>query len=348
MLRAWRIETDDFDQVASAFIRWDHRFEQLGPGAFRGRVALADLGGVQLYDAELNREVRARGSRPPDCYTFTPVDLSNAGAVWRGRVLRPGMINVNLPGQEMDHRTTSAYRTTTLTLRRDLIERVTRVLFHRDPESLLNGDQPLAIGLDRLTAWVGRLRERLAGSNPRDSGKKPGDPGAGADEEIVAELVRMLANSQVSQPCRITSAQRLRIVREAEEHVLATSDRPLSILQLCELTGVSERSLHYAFEDVTGLSPHAYLKAIRLNRARRALLEGDHGWGSIHIVARKYGFERPGSFAADFQRQFGLLPSDLRRKKSFHEANQQRFLDPSLSGSADRNRQRGKPADAES
>lgn len=74
---------------------------------------------------------------------------------------------------------------------------------------------------------------------------------------------------------------------------------------------MSERTLHYAFSEVTGLSPMAYLKTSRLNRARLELMGCVPGRGQVEAVAWRHGFERPGRFAADFRRLFGMLPSQV-------------------------------------
>ena len=79
------------------------------------------------------------------------------------------------------------------------------------------------------------------------------------------------------------------------------------------MTGVSKRTLHYAFLEVTGCGPGEFVKRIRLNAARRELLALGPGRGHIERVARAHGFDRPGNFAADFRRLFGELPSRFLR-----------------------------------
>jgi len=38
--------TRDFDELAAAFPRWDHRFRQSGGGAFRGELKFLEFGGI--------------------------------------------------------------------------------------------------------------------------------------------------------------------------------------------------------------------------------------------------------------------------------------------------------------
>src|SRR5262249_50413201 len=83
-----------------------------------------------------------------------------------------------------------------------------------------------------------------------------------------------------------------------------------TILDLCAEVGVSERTLHYAFRGVVGLSPMAYFKAQRLNGLRRDLRLADPGGVSVAGAAGRGGFWHTGNLAADYQRLFGELPSE--------------------------------------
>lgn len=312
---AWSLETDDLDELSQAFARWDQRFEQLDGGRFRGRLWLAELGGVQLWTVATNRVVRARGSRAADSFVFSPVSGRTAGSYWRGRELAPGMVNVLAPDAEMDHRTCREYENTSLVVHRGSLERVATAVLGVGLDRLLCGERALEIGACRASALSDRLRDAvLALTPPRDGAaaalRSAADPG-----DLVAHLVETLAAGRVVDPSRTTAGQRREAVRRVEDHVRAHPERRLGILQLCELSGVSRRTLHYAFLEVTGCTPKDFIKAIKLNAARRELRAIGPGPGHVERVARRYGFDRPGNFAADFHRLFGELPSRSLRPR---------------------------------
>jgi AraC-like DNA-binding protein len=100
-----------------------------------------------------------------------------------------------------------------------------------------------------------------------------------------------------------------RVVRRAEDYMQAHLGDPLSMLDLCRELGVSERTLHYAFQDVRGLSPMAYFKANRLNAVRQELKAAAAGTTTVREIAQRWGFGHSGEFAADYRRLFGELPS---------------------------------------
>jgi AraC-like DNA-binding protein len=72
--------------------------------------------------------------------------------------------------------------------------------------------------------------------------------------------------------------------------------------------GASERLLRYAFLERFGVSPKAYLLAVRLNGVRKELRAADPVCTVID-VANIWGFWHMGQFAADYRRLFGNFPS---------------------------------------
>ena len=80
--------------------------------------------------------------------------------------------------------------------------------------------------------------------------------------------------------------------------------------QLCLDLGVSRRTLQSGFQHLLGTSPLAYLKAVRLHQARRALKRV----GSVTEAATGCGFWHFGHFAHDYQALFGEKPSETLRR----------------------------------
>ena len=80
------------------------------------------------------------------------------------------------------------------------------------------------------------------------------------------------------------------------------------MLDLCRELAVSERALHYAFQEVRGLSPMAYFRACRLNAVRRELKTAPDT-ATVNEIAQRWGFWHTGEFAAAYRRLFGELPS---------------------------------------
>jgi hypothetical protein len=75
---------------------------------------------------------------------------------------------------------------------------------------------------------------------------------------------------------RPDAAGHSRVVQIAEDYALTHTAEPLYVTDLCEAAGVSERTLQYAFKEVMGMTPVAYLTRLRLHRVRQALRAATH------------------------------------------------------------------------
>src|SRR5262249_20719411 len=128
------------------------------------------------------------------------------------------------------------------------------------------------------------------------------------EQECVRRVVEVIAQG-IDDRTECWSSSRERLVRRADDFMQACLERPLSLLDLCRELGVSERTLHYAFQEVRGLSPMAYFKACRLNAVRQELKAASADTAAVHEIAQHWGFCPTGEFAAAYRRLFGELPS---------------------------------------
>lgn len=126
-------------------------------------------------------------------------------------------------------------------------------------------------------------------------------------------LFMLLKYLEESSPLGRITIQRKRdkALKMAVEIINIRKNDNLSIQELCKLTGVSERTLEYAFKEKYGITPGQYIKANRLHRVKTELILSRGYDIKIATLAGKYGFWHMGQFAADFKNQFGILPSDL-------------------------------------
>jgi AraC-like DNA-binding protein len=83
---------------------------------------------------------------------------------------------------------------------------------------------------------------------------------------------------------------------------------------LCRETGASERTLEYAFREHFGVTPKAYLQAVRLHQVRGELRAANPAFARVSDVANRWGFWHMGQFAADYRKMFGELPSQTLKR----------------------------------
>jgi AraC-like DNA-binding protein len=82
-------------------------------------------------------------------------------------------------------------------------------------------------------------------------------------------------------------------------------DDSIRIGQLASLAGMSESTFHRHFRAVTHMTPIQYQKAVRLQRARLALVSGGH---DVAEVAHAVGYDSASQFSREYRRLFGAPP----------------------------------------
>ena len=102
-------------------------------------------------------------------------------------------------------------------------------------------------------------------------------------------------------------------VRIARDFIHSKLAEPLRLSELCCKANLQIRSLEYGFREVTGLTPVAYIRSLRLSTVRRALQQQSGAQRSISEVAMDAGFWHLSQFASDYRRCFGETPTETRR-----------------------------------
>ena len=299
----------DPDELAEGFCPWELRFRQLGGGSFVGELKFLQLGRIQIVCASGNRRLHAQGSAPPGSFGFAPVLPRNEGAIWRGRRSKKGQVVTIDPSQEADHITAADYEFVGLTVDGDFFRECAAVAGGFDAEARLVGRLAATSSPACCRALTAHLTELfdLVEAQP-DLSVQPQTRQA-VEEECVRRVVEMIAQSTGGDRTACWSSNRERLVRRADEYMRAGLGEPVSLLGLCREIGVSERTLHYAFQEVRGLSPMAYFRAVRLNAVRQELKAAAADTATVRQIARRWGFWHGGEFAAAYRQLFGELPS---------------------------------------
>jgi AraC family transcriptional regulator, ethanolamine operon transcriptional activator len=124
-------------------------------------------------------------------------------------------------------------------------------------------------------------------------------------EVVVRSLGGDSSRSWPYQSARLTSAK---IARTCEDYARKWRYQNVTLADLCEASGVSERRVRSAFYECYHMSPTAYLRVTALNAVRRELVEGPHRRGAVSRAATDWGFWHLGRFAAQYRALFGESP----------------------------------------
>ncbi|WP_160165757.1 AraC family transcriptional regulator [Actinoplanes sp. OR16] len=98
-------------------------------------------------------------------------------------------------------------------------------------------------------------------------------------------------------------------IRQAIDLLHSHPEQPVTIAGLADTTGMSERALQAGFQRYVGISPTAYLRQIRLDRAHDELRQAEPGRTTVAYVAHRWGFTHLGRFAGSYRARYGVSPS---------------------------------------
>ena len=87
-------------------------------------------------------------------------------------------------------------------------------------------------------------------------------------------------------------------------------DPKLDVGVFGKLVGMSRSQFYRKISSITGLSPNDFIRDFRLKKALYLIEEQR---GNIAQIAFETGFNSPSYFAKCFQKQFGILPSDIAK-----------------------------------
>lgn len=90
--------------------------------------------------------------------------------------------------------------------------------------------------------------------------------------------------------------------------------QPLRVEELASMAAMSVSSMHQYFREITSMSPLQYQKQLRLQAARRLMLDEDLDAGS---AALRVGYESASQFSREYHRLFGQPPMrDIKQLRS--------------------------------
>lgn len=307
-----RWKTSDVDEHAACLREWGQSYDQLSAGTFKGCFEEFCFGNVHLFRERFNRIAHERGS-PWQGSRSVGVATSVEGEGWlRGRAFDLDCIIDMHGGDELDFRTPRQHEVVIAVVNAQALIDYSLQVEHRQPPCRsAPGDVSIA-----SPGQASRLRGVLTSVFSGLSAA----PQLLAHEPMRRSLERTLFGSMLEaidcphEPRPPSGQTRKRIVERAREFMRHHIDEPISVEDLCLHLGISRRTLQYSFQDVLDLTPVRFLRAMRLNGARRALKEAEAGRDTVTDIAARWGFWHLSHFATDYRAMFGEQPSDTLRR----------------------------------
>jgi AraC family ethanolamine operon transcriptional activator len=133
-------------------------------------------------------------------------------------------------------------------------------------------------------------------------------------EDFIPLLIDAIPHSSTPVDLSLRSPHRFHLVKEADEYMRAHLEAPMTLISLCKALHTSERPLSYGFREAFGVSPIAYLKALRLQAVRTHLQQAEPTTTAIADIANRFKFQSLGHFSRDYKTMFGELPSETLKQ----------------------------------
>ncbi|WGS49967.1 helix-turn-helix domain-containing protein [Paraburkholderia sp. D15] len=312
---SFRVQTciaHDADEQARNLHGWHQTYDQLTAGSFVGELTELCLDHMQVFVETTSHTLRQTCEVQKDAYWFgIPTCPAGSGRI-DAQVIAGDALAFRPGGIEFELLTSAGYEIFGVVVKGEVLRRyaadVERVGL-ADHVPHMEHTEVVPIGRARKERLCASLRHLL------DDGAKRGTPlSSFARNNLQASVLASLfdvgaltAAEPVAMPAR---PRRQSIVAQAREYVLLHRDRAIGVPELCEQLHVSRRTLQYCFQDVLGMAPATYLRAIRLNGARRELSTAAREARSVQDVAASWGFWHLSQFATDYRKLFGMRPSE--------------------------------------
>ena len=250
------------------------------------------------------RTSRAIAAYDPECLHVSVIQRGQLDAAQEGRcaVVRAG----DMVSYETSHPTiVRAEKPFEV-----LVTRVPRHLLGREAEQISKHTAlriPGSAGITR--AAVGFLRGLFSGLE--DGSITPEDTPAAVD--CILDLVRGLHAGPICAHEPTTLRSRAEILLNIKSYIEANLGNPdLAPEQIARRSFISTRYLHKLFE-AEGMSVCQWIRAARLDRCRRDLVDPALADQTILEIASRWGLTGPQHFSRLFRATYGCSPSDYRR-----------------------------------
>ncbi|MCX5497253.1 helix-turn-helix domain-containing protein [Kaistia dalseonensis] len=290
----------DVSEQEGALKGWEQRYLQIGNGRFEGSASSLDFGRVSIGEERLNVEV-AQTSTPPQGTLVLILHPSVVAPRMNGQS-RSAQIFFHRGGNVLDIAMSPAncrgyYLIAEEALMPDLdfrrVEPITAVAAYP--------------GTNGLADWA----LSVLSSAPTTMRQSPG-----AMEQVLPGMIkdrvwevcsRMVATEPDKRPRETYSYS---LFKRAQSRVMDDPDQTLGVSDIAAYLNVPEHVLRGAFLDATGVTPRAWLRLCRLDRARRAILRSGETPRTVAQIAMEAGFFHLGRFSAYYSQVFDETPFD--------------------------------------
>lgn len=299
---------EDIEDLCQQVRLWDldlRPLSKVAPERDAGSVFQANAGALSYGYCSLNASLDQYGSAPHGVITFVIKDADMERLWWRGNDTDSDDILVYQVGSELRSISNPSFSIQTVSASQDALEAVA---------ASMKVKLPVATALPEVFRMPGQALHSIRKSLEMFRVQIAMQSGLEL-YVILEELLRAWtaqANTRFVERPNVRA--RDRAMAQSLEFLEVSDLAGVSPAALRQITGVSERTLEYAFRERFGMTPAKFIKCRRLLQVRHHLKSADQEEQTIADIASSEGFWHGGHFSADYRAFFGELPQETRVK----------------------------------
>lgn len=284
---------------------WQAEYRQLSPAPFQARFWFGKSSIFDITKELLTGSLEVMAADQDDAVSLL-VRLPSSGEIrFNGNPMDCGDTFMLLPGAEIQAHVKTNTNVGTF---RIPLSRIADIASAYDLEwrGFISGSsRKLRLHQEAVDGFTRALDAMLSGASEERMSS-----GARLDQTVELFVRSLLApiDNQTLQKQRPRLGSR-RNFQNALEFIEANLDKPFKITDVCKHACVGIRTLERHFVRETGLPPSSYIKARRLNAARRSLLKADPNSTSVMEIAHQHGISHLSRFSTEYRHFFGESPS---------------------------------------
>jgi len=301
---------DDPDEMAVYGAKWKQEYYHISRGKFSGAMQAAHTRSLQIGRVVYSPGIFIRGDSPEKSVVFSISQTNSEPPVLHNEPLNNNDLIFFREGDEIDFLSTTDQDFLVLSIEREMFNRFSKALLGIEAEEIESQNKRLKLINESARTeiqdlWSNTLNIALLSENNLQ------------DTHFAHILEEKLIESILSNigpiNIHISRIQRHHAAKMAKQYILENKNILISILDICEAVGATERTLHLGFKELYGITPKAFMKYLRLNNARKELLKSDIST-TVTDVAYRWKFYHLSRFARSYNETFREKPSDTLKR----------------------------------
>lgn len=308
---------NDFDLFHAHASQWELDFTMLGYNDFSAFLHLIDLPDFQVGHSKLQGLIHQQGQVPKGFRTLVLPVHNNVRFRWLNKEVGSSQVLIFPRSGELNSTSGDSFEVIVLSIREERLNDILELLGVSYRTGLFDNDEKyIEVSPTILKNLVHQLLHFLRQKDHFDllNGKGISE----AQDRLENICVHLLYHLTEHYSGRTVEKIRRRDLglHLLLERLHKDPYQKMSMKEMQKFSGLSERTLEYAFIERFKVSPSQYQKAFRLNRFKRDLRSPADNSSSLRQIAARYGFLHMSQLGQDFKKHFGDTPSGYRKSRS--------------------------------